>query len=420
MFNLSDLYPILTKDNEFGAWESKSASTIYQAETDGIIVSYSSASAGSSAITIVSDYFSPPSTVRFQDYSNTANVDQNTAVCPIKKGDYWELSSTKSVTIYWLPIIKSEAQISGAQYHLIINDTKPDNTDGGTFTKDAWRTRDLNTEVYNTISGAKLGTGKVTENMTNATTPSPQVVTRSAESASSGSGAAYNIFGGTKGSGSLYWQVTSFSGPDWVAIDLGDGNATAVKRYKLHATSDQDRCARDFILQGSDDGSLWTDLDTQTNQSWSSGYEEKSYSFVNTTAYRHYRLYVTAIQSGSTLGIMELELYDQDISENQFTLPAGTYLINAFAPAYRVDRNKAKLRNITDGSDTLIGTSEHARDSGVNNTRSFVVGSFTIAETKVFEIQHRSQSTKAPNGFGVASDFGVDEIYTQAHITKIA
>jgi hypothetical protein len=45
---------------------------------------------------------------------------------------------------------------------LHVRDEKADNTDGGTFTSGAWRTRTLNTEVTNEISGASLAANQIT------------------------------------------------------------------------------------------------------------------------------------------------------------------------------------------------------------------------------------------------------------------
>lgn len=41
-------------------------------------------------------------------------------------------------------------------------DQKPSGTDGGTFTSGAWRTRTLNTEIVNTITGASLASNQIT------------------------------------------------------------------------------------------------------------------------------------------------------------------------------------------------------------------------------------------------------------------
>lgn len=45
---------------------------------------------------------------------------------------------------------------------LIIADQKAQNTDGGTFTLGAWRTRTLNTVIVNTITGASLASNQIT------------------------------------------------------------------------------------------------------------------------------------------------------------------------------------------------------------------------------------------------------------------
>lgn len=109
------------------------------------------------------------------------------------------------------------------------------------------------------------------------------------------------------------------------------------------------------------------------------------------------------------------------LSSNQFVLPAGTYHINAVAPAYAVNRHKAKLYNITDASDAVIGSSAYST-TGIADTdveTSDVIGIFTIAGAKTFEVQHQGQTTSTTNGFGIASSFSVVEVYTQVTITKI-
>jgi hypothetical protein len=99
---------------------------------------------------------------------------------------------------------------------------------------------------------------------------------------------------------------------------------------------------------------------------------------------------------------------------NQFTLPSGTYRIFATAPAFGVNRHKGKLRNITDASDTLIGTNGNA-----GHDFSTISGVFTITSSKTFEIQHQCQTSSNTNGFGLESNFGVVEIYTQVELWKL-
>lgn len=108
------------------------------------------------------------------------------------------------------------------------------------------------------------------------------------------------------------------------------------------------------------------------------------------------------------------------LSSNQITLPAGTYKISASAPAFAVNQHKAKLYNITDASDTIIGTSEYNAFASPVQSRSIVSGLFTITGTKVFELQHRCSQTKTNNGLGVKSDYGIIEVYPDVFIEKIA
>jgi len=110
---------------------------------------------------------------------------------------------------------------------------------------------------------------------------------------------------------------------------------------------------------------------------------------------------------------------DSSLSSNRFTLPSGTYRIFATAPAYTVNRHKAKLRNITDSSDTLIGTSEYTAPASAT-TCSLIKGIFTISFSKTFEIQHQCQTTSTgTTGFGVESNLGVVEIYTIVELWKL-
>jgi hypothetical protein len=118
--------------------------------------------------------------------------------------------------------------------------------------------------------------------------------------------------------------------------------------------------------------------------------------------------------------VMTNEISGASLSSSQITLPSGTYYIYASAPAYYCNRHKIKLRNTTDSSDTLIGTSEISIQAGEVNCRSFISGRFTISAQKVFEIQHRIQTNGNANNFGYPSNFSVVEVYTDVQIWKVA
>jgi len=99
---------------------------------------------------------------------------------------------------------------------------------------------------------------------------------------------------------------------------------------------------------------------------------------------------------------------------------AGTYIVEATAPARAVNDHVVKLYNISDASDEIIGSTTYANPAASEQTISHITGEITIASSKTFEIQHQCQTTRATDGFGTSSGFGVNEVYTQVKITKIA
>ena len=121
---------------------------------------------------------------------------------------------------------------------------------------------------------------------------------------------------------------------------------------------------------------------------------------------------------------LNTEISDPDgivsISNNQFTLAAGTYLIKASAPGHRVNAHMIRLYNDTDSATVVHGTSEWSHNSYATTTRSFLSTRFTISGTKVFEIQHRCSTTYNTIGYGRVSTFGNTETFTLVEIYKEA
>jgi YVTN family beta-propeller protein len=116
----------------------------------------------------------------------------------------------------------------------------------------------------------------------------------------------------------------------WVTYQLA--KPKAVVQYSLTSANDSPgRDPKDFTLQGSNDGSTWTDLDKRTGQRFDSRYVTKSYTFTNTTAYSYYRLNVTA-----NYGDPLLQLSGWDISDS--TAPAEPTQ-NSYGTAVPADPN---------------------------------------------------------------------------------
>ncbi|HEX6356515.1 ThuA domain-containing protein [Actinophytocola sp.] len=85
----------------------------------------------------------------------------------------------------------------------------------------------------------------------------------------------------------------------WVVYKLT--TPAAVGSYSLTSANDfTGRDPKNWTLQGSNDGTSWTDLDTRTNEVFPERFQSRKFTFANTTVYSHYRLNITA-NSGEPL-----------------------------------------------------------------------------------------------------------------------
>eukprot|EP01043_Picozoa_sp_COSAG02_P066061 COSAG02_NODE_10161_length_2005_cov_56.257083_1_plen_200_part_10 len=86
--------------------------------------------------------------------------------------------------------------------------------------------------------------------------------------------------------------------PSWIAIDLGIDGARSVSQYSITARANN-YCRRDSptstALEGSSDGTEWTELQAETEITWATACESEGKSFIvpasNIASYRYYRLY---------------------------------------------------------------------------------------------------------------------------------
>ena len=113
------------------------------------------------------------------------------------------------------------------------------------------------------------------------------------------------------------------------------------------------------------------------------------------------------------------------LAANQFTLPAGRYVIwgTAIACAYSgsIFRHQTRIYDITNataivppGTITILGTA--AQGYACSHSIVEVRVRFTAATT--FELQHRCQVTQAINGMGIDSQWG-DNVYAIVEIWKV-
>lgn len=108
------------------------------------------------------------------------------------------------------------------------------------------------------------------------------------------------------------------------------------------------------------------------------------------------------------------------LSNNQVTLPAGEYWVEAESSAYRVARNGNRLYNVSLASVLLIGLPRQSHANYGPNDTSFLTGRLILDNITVLEIQHTCATTLTTTGFGNAVDLGSShETYSTLKIWKV-
>ena len=127
-------------------------------------------------------------------------------------------------------------------------------------------------------------------------------ITASAENAP-GEGKA-QVFDGDKGTKWLTFATTG-----WVQAKLA--TPLTVQKYALTSANDvPERDPKDWQLLGSNDGSTWTAVDTQTGQTFAQRGQTREFTVADPKPYSYYRLNVTANGGAPIVQLAELEMAD--------------------------------------------------------------------------------------------------------------
>jgi len=141
----------------------------------------------------------------------------------------------------------------------------------------------------------------------------------------------------------------------------------------------------------------------------------------------------TNISSGSSTGADQVRtlnqstdpssiLADFDTAAYSWDLDAGTYLIEAQAPAADTGNFICWVENTTDATTAINGTSAAGGSSKNTETQwTFASGIVSITGTKTFQLKFRSQYGRVDIGLGRAANIsGHDEIYSIVKVFKLA
>lgn len=226
------------------------------------------------------------------------------------------------------------------------------------------------------------------------------------------------------------WKIRNAANNNWITVGLVDAATfqfSGVTSISNGGTGQTTAQAAINALLPSQAGQSGKALTTNgTNVSWgaggagSSGYaiiqDQKADGVVSGTftsgAWRTRTLNTIAANSGAIVS---------GLSSNQFTLIAGTYLIIANCAANDCNGHQIRLYNVSASIASAYGISMYANEnSGVTNN-AYLATEITIASPTVFRIEHRCQTSKSTNGFGVVTSWtGNIEIYATVEIYKQA
>jgi F5/8 type C domain-containing protein len=141
------------------------------------------------------------------------------------------------------------------------------------------------------------------QNMTGNSAPSPYVVSASSDNGAS----AYFSWNAFKPGTADEWLAAT-GPPAFLEIDLSAGNAAICGNYTIYynvfgTTTD---APKTWTFQGSNDNSTWATLDTQTNVALAAPSTTVFTCSPATTAYRYFKLAITASNGGPNVGISRL------------------------------------------------------------------------------------------------------------------
>ena len=215
-------------------------------------------------------------------------------------------------------------------------------------------------------------------------------------------GGAYDAFMAMDNTNTQFWFSNNTALPHWLKYQFG--SAQVVNSYLIKSrTEDNTTYPTEWKLQGSNNGSTWTDLDSQTAQTFTLG-QARQYTFTNSTAYDYFRLYITASQAGPNyVGFTQWELYNTANVKSESIVIAhvdssvvGEYGVATFGD-YRgetiVDGTTLELRigGVVKASIASSGVLSIGTLAGILKGTAGAVSSITpLAGTKIYYVSDTS------------------------------
>src|SRR2546421_7949699 len=111
-------------------------------------------------------------------------------------------------------------------------------------------------------------------------------------------------------------------------------------------------------------------------------------------------------------------------ASGKISLAAGTYLIEAHAPAYKTDEHILRLSRYNTSDvlqESIYGTSEISTAADAVQSRSRILAKMTFVASDYFKLEHWTKTANAVDGLGhPSSSGGTYEVYTTIKIQRIS
>lgn len=142
------------------------------------------------------------------------------------------------------------------------------------------------------------------------------------------------------------WQA-DITTPQWIKYDFGIDNEKVINKYSIAPGYNVGAGPSNFVLQGSNDDVNWIDVDINTNVSYDAVGQAKIFTCENSTAYRYYRIYITAISYSNYVIINEIEMMEEiTVNEVQELDVSSSFYEYMLGSEFSIDVDIRNAQNI--------------------------------------------------------------------------
>lgn len=182
-------------------------------------------------------------------------------------------------------------------------------------------------------------------------------------------------------SNSTQWYSTATAFPNWIRYQFASGKT--IRRYTITGSFNLPTYSpKTWVFEGSNDGSTWTTLDTQTSVANWTATEKRTYNITNSTSYTYYRLYVTATEAGGSNGtiITEIEMMEVSTYTDGATKLAQSFQVSG---TQTVDMVKLWLKKVASPTGTMTLRIETDSAGSPSGTLADAAATVTVAESSL-------------------------------------